>query len=172
LWLKHLRLERGWTRPQLAAELRATATTLGDVLPEPDSLIRMISFWENSARRPSAYYGEILRRTFGLAEDAESRWVRRHRVERLWTAERLVHEMKTAAAAEGVALPKTGSVLARISRWENGHHAPNAFYAEVLRRAFRLPGRRRSLHELAADCGIHGAWMTARPASCGVTPVA
>src|SRR5512133_3233311 len=53
--LRGLRENRGWEVPQLAAELKAKATAIGQAVPGRQSLVRMIYEWEAGTHRPRAY---------------------------------------------------------------------------------------------------------------------
>jgi hypothetical protein len=42
-----------------------------------------------------------------------------------WSYIRLIAELRRQAAIDGVVLPKTGSLIPRISRWVNNHQQPD-----------------------------------------------
>ncbi|MGV1008078.1 MAG: helix-turn-helix domain-containing protein [Dermatophilaceae bacterium] len=58
--------------------------------------------------------------------------IREARVEKGWSQSRLVHALRSQAAAEGLNLPAAESMRILLSRWENGHAAPDATYRRLL----------------------------------------
>jgi hypothetical protein len=59
--------------------------------------------------------------------------------ERGWSHSRLMAELRQEARQEGVTLPDTPSIAAKISRWVNNHRQPNEFYRVLLSRAIGKP---------------------------------
>jgi hypothetical protein len=59
---------------------------------------------------------------------------------------RLIAELRRQAATDAIVLPKTESLIPRVSRWVNNHQQPDDFYRELLSRA---TGRHR--FELFSD---------------------
>src|SRR5918998_4145740 len=58
-----------------------------------------------------------------------------------WSYTRLIAELRRQAAADGIVLPKTESLIPLISRWVNNHQQPDDFYRDLLSRAL---GRSRA----------------------------
>jgi hypothetical protein len=81
-----------------------------------------------------------------------------------WSYTRLIAELRRQAAADGVVLPKTESLIPLISRWVNNHQQPDDFYRELLSRA---TGRQR--FELFSDEAAV-ALLAARTNS-GIAPI-
>jgi hypothetical protein len=81
-----------------------------------------------------------------------------------WSYTRLIAELRRQAAADAVVLPKTESLIPRISRWVNNHQQPDGFYRELLSRA---TGRHR--FELFSDEAAV-ALLAARTNS-GIAPI-
>jgi len=63
--LKAARHAVGWTKPELIARLRETATTAGVWVAAPQSLRVMIAGWENGYRHPTELYQGLLGRVYG-----------------------------------------------------------------------------------------------------------
>src|SRR3954471_24496098 len=56
-----------------------------------------------------------------------------------WSQVQLIHALRQAAADDsGKRLPPDTSLKALISRWENGHQVPDAFYQRLLCIALRV----------------------------------
>ena len=77
------------------------------------------------------------------------------RFDRGWSQSRAIAELQKHARALGVTLPSAASLKTELSRWENGHRTPDAFYqrlfamaygrsAEQTRHRPGTPGARRS----------------------------
>ncbi len=58
--------------------------------------------------------------------------LKRERLARGWSQARLIAELRNVAAREGYTLPANGSLVAMVSRWENGHCQPDALYRSLL----------------------------------------
>jgi transcriptional regulator with XRE-family HTH domain len=71
--------------------------------------------------------------------------IREARSERGWSQSRLVHALRSQAAAEGLNLPGGESMRILLSRWENGHAVPDATYRRLLGAV---------LHRSPADLGF------------------
>ena len=84
--------------------------------------------------------------------------------ERGWSYTRLIAELHRQAAVDGAVLPKTESLIPRISRWVNNHQQPDDFYRELLSRA---TGRHR--FELFSDEAAV-ALLAART-NAGIAPI-
>ena len=52
-----------------------------------------------------------------------------------WSYTRLITELRRQAAIDGVVLPRSESLIPRISRWVNNHQQPDDFYRDLLSRA-------------------------------------
>jgi len=52
-----------------------------------------------------------------------------------WSYTRLIAELRRQAAIDGVVLPRSESLIPRISRWVNNHQQPDDFYRDLLSRA-------------------------------------
>jgi hypothetical protein len=81
-----------------------------------------------------------------------------------WSYTRLIAELRRQAAMDAIVLPKTESLIPRISRWVNNHQQPDDFYRELLSRA---TGRHR--FELFSDEAAV-ALLAARTNS-GIAPI-
>ena len=81
-----------------------------------------------------------------------------------WSYTRLIAELHRQAAMDAIVLPKTESLIPRISRWVNNHQQPDDFYRELLSRA---TGRHR--FELFSDEAAV-ALLAARTNS-GIAPI-
>ena len=81
-----------------------------------------------------------------------------------WSYTRLIAELRRQAAIDGVVLPKTESLIPRISRWVNNHQQPDDFYRDLLSRA---TGRHR--FELFSDEAAV-ALLAART-NAGIAPI-
>lgn len=58
--------------------------------------------------------------------------LREARADRGWSQSRLIHALRSQAAAEGLNLPAGESMRILLSRWENGHAVPDATYRRLL----------------------------------------
>jgi hypothetical protein len=72
-----------------------------------------------------------------------------------WSYTRLIAELRREAAVDGIVLPKTESLIQRISRWVNNHQQPDDLYRDLLSRAtgwprFQLFGDEAATFALAA----------------------
>ena len=67
--------------------------------------------------------------------------LRRQRVERGWSQDRLVRELARVAQARGVPLPAPETLKPQVSRWENGRKAPNDLYRALLRTVYTTTDR-------------------------------
>jgi hypothetical protein len=81
-----------------------------------------------------------------------------------WSYTRLIAELRRQAAMDAIVLPKTESLIPRISRWVNNHQQPDDFYRELLSHA---TGRHR--FELFSDEAAV-ALLAARTNS-GIAPI-
>jgi transcriptional regulator with XRE-family HTH domain len=61
------------------------------------------------------------------------------RFERGWSQRDVLRRLAEAARRQGVELPAEDSVKKQLSRWENGHSRPTAFYFALLAEVFDLP---------------------------------
>jgi hypothetical protein len=52
-----------------------------------------------------------------------------------WSYTRLIAELRRQAAIDGVVLPRSESLIPRISRWVNNHQQPDGFYRDLLSRS-------------------------------------
>lgn len=57
--------------------------------------------------------------------------LRSARTERNWSQSRAIAELQKQARSLGVALPAPSSLKTELSRWENGHRTPDAFYQRL-----------------------------------------
>ena len=53
-----------------------------------------------------------------------------------WSQARAIAELERFASAAGVSLPSPSSLKTELSRWENGHRTPDAFYQRLFERAY------------------------------------
>lgn len=74
--------------------------------------------------------------------DPDAAWIREQRLRRGWSQRQLVTELQRAAAAED---RRIGLNVQMVSRWENGHKRPDAYYQWLLQEVFG------ATHDLAAD---------------------
>ncbi len=65
-------------------------------------------------------------------------YVRAQRRARGWSQLRLIHSLRLAAADLHWQLPDDASMIASVSRWENGHRRPGEFYRRLLCVVFDL----------------------------------
>jgi transcriptional regulator with XRE-family HTH domain len=72
------------------------------------------------------------------ADRSVAHLLRDHRLRRGWTQQRLIHELKRIADMRDWVLPTSMSLQSMISRWENGHHAPDRFYRALLSTALGI----------------------------------
>jgi transcriptional regulator with XRE-family HTH domain len=78
--------------------------------------------------------GRATRQTVGA-------YVRNQRRRRGWSQLRLIHALRLASAHLNWQLPDDASMIASLSRWENGHRRPGEFYRRLLCMVFGLaPG--------------------------------
>ncbi|RYU14805.1 hypothetical protein [Nocardioides iriomotensis] len=63
----------------------------------------------------------------------------------------MIFELEQAAARRSLSIPNRQTMKSRISRWENGHAAPDEFYRQLLREAFGLDDRELGLEERSDD---------------------
>ena len=56
-----------------------------------------------------------------------------------WSYTRLIAELRREAAVDGIVLPKTESLIQRISRWVNNHQQPDDLHRDLLSRATGRP---------------------------------
>jgi hypothetical protein len=75
-----------------------------------------------------------------------------------WSYTKLIAELRREAAVDGIVLPKTESLIQRISRWVNNHQQPDDLYRDLLSRAtgrprFQLFGDEAATLLLAAGPG-------------------
>jgi transcriptional regulator with XRE-family HTH domain len=61
------------------------------------------------------------------------------RIGRGWSQSRAVSELRAHARTMGVTLPETASMKTQLSRWENGHRAPDHFYRGLLEQIYETP---------------------------------
>lgn len=54
-----------------------------------------------------------------------------------WSQARAIAELEHHARTLGVSLPSPSSLKTELSRWENGHRTPDAFYQRLFERAYR-----------------------------------
>ena len=73
--------------------------------------------------------------------------LRKARIDNGWSQSRAIAELQLRAHAAGVTLPAATSLKTELSRWENGHRLPDAFYRQL----FELVYARSSV-----DLGIAG----------------
>lgn len=66
-----------------------------------------------------------------------------------WSQLRAVTAIRDQARAMGVEVPATSSLKTQLSRWENGHHDPDAFNRNLLVRAFGRTAIELGLERLA-----------------------
>lgn len=66
--LKAERQARGWSQSKLISLLRVRAEGRGVRLPSRDSMVSLVSRWENGHVTPSALYAGLLREVFGLTD--------------------------------------------------------------------------------------------------------
>lgn len=86
--------------------------------------------------------------------------LRQARTDRGWSQSRTIAELQSQAKTLGVTLPAPSSLKTELSRWENGHRAPDAFYQQLFERVY---GRSCVDHGIAsADLepvgSIGGTW--------------
>src|SRR5215204_3981451 len=81
-----------------------------------------------------------------------------------WSYTRLIAELRRQAATDAIVLPKTESLIPRISRWVNNNQQPDDFYRALLSRA---TGRHR--FELFSDEAAV-ALLAART-NAGIAPI-
>lgn len=88
--------------------------------------------------------------------------LREARTSRGWSQPRLVRELRTAAGQRGHQLPTDSSVKRRIASWENGHSAPDDFYAPLLCGAYSMSAAELGLShgELRDAAVIDAAYPT------------
>jgi transcriptional regulator with XRE-family HTH domain len=67
------------------------------------------------------------------------------RTERSWSQSRVIAELQRYARSLGVTLPSPSSLKTELSRWENGHRAPDVFYQRLFEMVY---------DRSAADLGI------------------
>lgn len=58
--------------------------------------------------------------------------LRQARTDRGWSQGRAIAELQRQAQALGVSIPAPSSLKTQLSRWENGHRTPDAFYQQLL----------------------------------------
>ena len=58
------------------------------------------------------------------------------RLDRRWSQSRAIGELQRHARALGVQLPAAASLKTELSRWENGHRTPDAFYQRLFEMAY------------------------------------
>src|SRR4051794_39354336 len=77
---------------------------------------------------------------------------------RAWSQARLILELRAAAAKEGMTLPEAPSLKAQVSRWENGHRAPDPMYQRLLAQVYAQSASSLGLvspaDDTMADVGI------------------
>jgi transcriptional regulator with XRE-family HTH domain len=62
--------------------------------------------------------------------------LRAARAERNWSQSRVIAELQKHARSLGVTLPSPSSLKTELSRWENGHRTPDAFYQRLFAMAY------------------------------------
>jgi transcriptional regulator with XRE-family HTH domain len=77
----------------------------------------------------------------GVARPAGNQLLRRQRVERGWSQDRLVRELARVAEGRGIPLPPPETLKPQVSRWENGRKAPNDLYRALLRTVYATSDR-------------------------------
>ena len=65
--------------------------------------------------------------------------LKRARAERGWSQSRLIAAMEAEARRMQRSIAEPSSLKTQLSRWENGHHTPDAFYQELLGRVYGKP---------------------------------
>jgi hypothetical protein len=73
------------------------------------------------------------------------------RLDRRWSQSRAIGELQRHARALGVQLPAAASLKTELSRWENGHRTPDAFYQQLFEIAYG-----RSAEDLGIGQGTPG----------------
>jgi hypothetical protein len=64
--------------------------------------------------------------------------LREARLSRRWSQARVLHELNRRANDAGITLPAAATMKTAISRWENGHRAPDEMYRGLFRAVFGL----------------------------------
>ena len=62
--------------------------------------------------------------------------LRQARTERGWSQSRAIAELQKHARLLGLSLPSASSLKTEMSRWENGHRTPDAFYCRLFELAY------------------------------------
>jgi transcriptional regulator with XRE-family HTH domain len=62
--------------------------------------------------------------------------LRQARIDRGWSQSRALAELRTQAQTLGLSLPAPSSLKTELSRWENGHRVPDAFYQQLFVRVY------------------------------------
>lgn len=73
------------------------------------------------------------------------------RQQRGWSQARTIAALQAQARAAGVEVPGAASLKTQMSRWENGHRSPNAFYRRLLEQVFGLSAAELGLTTERAD---------------------
>lgn len=76
-----------------------------------------------------------------------------------WSQTRAIAELQKHARLLGVTLPAPSSLKTELSRWENGHRTPDAFYQRLFAMAYgRTPEDLGFLQDLDPAGDLGGAW--------------
>jgi transcriptional regulator with XRE-family HTH domain len=101
-----------------------------------------------------------------MTNDAKSigERIRAARKARGWGQQRLISEMRQAAAQQGLRLAGDASVKRRIASWENGHSVPDDFYGPLLCKALDMSAAELGLNHLTgADAQLLDTSYPATP---------
>jgi hypothetical protein len=164
--LRARRDDQGWTKAQLDARLRRAARARGETLPQPESLARQISRWENGHGAVGPLYQQLFCDVYGCSS-AELGFVEAPAVVEPEPMEELAAELARASSvdAEVVKLlqAQTDSIRrldalqgAQLIRDQMRAHI--AHVEELTRHAVR-PGVRRMLAKVLADASALAGWQ-------------
>ncbi len=161
-WLRGHREFRAWSRTDMQARLRAAAAQAGDVLPQDDTVVRMIRAWEagegiseryrlhycRALNVPLAGFGRVPVTAREPAPGADpppgpalsrGQWLRLQRQARGWSVPETIRRLRESARQAGETLPGNGSLGVMIRRWEKDDGGVSERYRSHFCRAFKIP---------------------------------
>ena len=96
--------------------------------------------------------------------------LRQPRIERGWSQSRAIAELQRHDRSLGLQLPSAASLKTELSRWENGHRTPDAFYRRLFELAYGCSASDLGLGQVEHSAALQAAagWEEAVNRSTGL----
>lgn len=164
--LRARREHHGWTKTQLDARLRRAARARGETLPQPESLARMLSRWENGHSAVGALYQQLFCDVYGCSP-AELGFIEEPETVEPEPMEELAAELARASSVDAEVVRLLQAQTESIRRLDvlqgaqlirDQMRAHIAHIEDLTRHAVR-PGIRRMLAKVLADTSALAGWQ-------------